>query len=340
MNRTCITLFVAVALVIVGAGWGGRSPAARLLEVKGKATVVEGENFNRPASVYGTLYVDERLVVAKDAQVTLVFRHDGHVERIVAPGTFQITQTGCRPRTGVESVAASTQNQAVITKISKGPRGIVQGGVVMVRSPAPPSGDAPSPAGDAPAMAEPGQIHPINESTALAAKPTFSWTALPKATRYTLKLYCSGNRIWSATAETTSVEYSGDALKPGTRYTWEVGTTLDGKSVPVCDGAFRTANDSQQADAEALRKLLAQPEPAYLALAVMWYKQNGMIGEAIAANEQLAGRLTSDAAVYQELAELYFQAGRAKDGMAAEAKAVELDKRAEEPGQAAEESEQ
>jgi hypothetical protein len=330
MNRNRVVPLVAVALVVIGAGAGPRSPAARVLEMKGKATIVEAENFDRPAALYGTIYADERLVVAKDAQVTLVFRSDGHVERVVAPGTFQVTQSGCQPQTGVQQVAMSEQNRATVGKISKGPRGIIQGGVVMVRSPAPPRKNAgPAQESKPLVIASPGTIRPIANSTLLTAKPTFSWPAAPKAKTYTFTLYFLGNRVWSAASETPRLEYSGDTpLKSGAMYSWEVTTTLDGKAATVCEGMFRTASDRQQAEAAALKKLLAKPEPAYLALAAMWYKQNDLVPEAIALNEQLA-KLTPDAVIYRELVDLYFQAGREEDANAAEATATELEKKAE-----------
>ena len=318
MNRNRVVLLVVVALVARRRGAGPMSPAARVLEVKGKATVVETENFDRPAAIYGTIYADERLEVAKDAQVTLVFRSDGHVERVVAPGTFHVTQSGCQPQTGVQQVAMPEQNRAVVGKISKGPRGIVQGGVVMARAAAPPTSDnAPPQESELPLVAAPAKIRPIADSTLLAAKPVFSWPAVPKAKKYTLNLYFLGNRVWSAASETTRLEYSGETpLKSGAMYSWEVTTTIDGKPATVCEGVFHTASERQRAEAAALEKLLAKPEPLYLALAALWYKQNGLVPEAIAVNEQLA-KLTPDAAVYRELAELYLQAGREDDANAA-----------------------
>lgn len=335
MCRTWTILLVAIALVVVGAGAGGRAPAARVLELKGKATIVEGEDFDRPAAVYGTIYSDERLIVAPNSQTILVFRGDGHIERIVAAGTFKVTQNGCQPRTGVEQVPLSEQNKATVGKISKGSRGIVQGGVIMVRSPAPPTSDALT-VEDEPAVVDLGKIRPVAGATLLTAKPKFSWPAVPKAKQYTLNLYLLGNRVWSANTEKTELDYAGETpLKSGSMYSWEVTTTLDDKPTTVCDGMFHTISDHQRADAEAIEKLLAKPEPAYLALAAMWYKQNEMVLEAIVVNEQLA-KLTPDAAIYRELAELCFRAGCADEGNAAEEKAMELENKAEGGGREAE----
>jgi hypothetical protein len=331
MKRACSVLLAGLAFLVMGAGPGPMSPAARVLAVKGKATLSEAENIDRPAVIYGTIYANERLVVAKDAQVTLVFRGDGHIERVVAPGSFKVTLSGCQPQTGVQRVAVPEQHRAVVGKISAGPRGIVQGGVVMARAPPPSTRDnAPPPESNLPLVAGPGKIRPLAESTLLVDKPTFSWPAVPKAKLYTLNLYLVGNRVWSAASERPRLEYAGQQpLKPGAMYTWEVTAAIDGKAVTVCEGVFNMASEAQRANAVALKKLLlAKPEPPYLALAAMWYKQNGLAPLAILVNEELA-KLTSDPAVYRELVELYFQAGREEDASAAEVKALELEKKAE-----------
>jgi hypothetical protein len=184
-----------------------------------------------------------------------------------------------------------------------------------------------------PVVVDPGKLRPITDSTLLAAKPEFAWPAVAKAKNYTLNLYFLGSQVWTAPTEQTRLEYSGETpLKPGATYSWEVTATRDSKTVTVCEGMFRMASDHQRAEAESLAKLLVTPDPIYLALAAMWYKQNGLVLDAIAVNEQLA-KLSPDAAIYRELADLYFQVGREADANAAEAKATELEKKAERSGQ-------
>ena len=136
-NWTILLSTVLVAVIGLGAGNGARSPVARVLEVKGKATIIDPENFDRPAAVFSILYADDRLTVDKDSSLVLVFRSDGHVERAAVAGTLKVAQNGCQPKTSVEQVAMSEQNRALVGRISKGPRGIVQGGVVVARA-APP----------------------------------------------------------------------------------------------------------------------------------------------------------------------------------------------------------
>jgi hypothetical protein len=329
MYRTSTVLLAAAALLLAGAGPGGRSPAARFLQVKGKATVLEADSFDRPAALYGTIYANERLVVDNGAQVTLVFRGDGHVERITAPGKFTVTPKGCQPQAGVQRVEMAEQARATIGKISSGPRGIVQGGVVVARAAAPPSTDKPAPqqGDELPAIADSRTASPLEDSTVLASKPTFTWPAVPKAKQYIVTLGLDVDVVWSAKTEKTQLEYAGQpALKPGEMYWWQVAAIVGGRSVPVFQtAAFHAASDRQREEAAALEKLLVDREPLGLAAAAMWYKQNGLIAEAIAANQQLA-KLAPQAAIYRELSELYYRAGREKDGNAAETKADELEK--------------
>ena len=294
----------------LGAEEGARSPVARVLEVKGKATIVDPDDFHRPAAGFGVLYAGDQLTVDKDSSVVLVFKADGHVERAVA-GTLKLTASGCEPKTGVEQVAMSEQNKALVGRISKGPRGIIQGGVVVAGS-RPPGSRSVNPAkeNDFAVLASNGQLRPIPESTVLTLKPNFSWPPVPKAGKYTLNLSHVGNRVWSTTIDATQVNYPGEPLlKSGAMYSWDVTTILNNMTTTICAGVFHTASDQQRADAEALEKLIANPDIPNLALAAMWYKQNGLVTEAIAAHQQLA-KLNGDPAVYWALSELCWQAGR------------------------------
>ena len=178
-------LLLAVALFVVGVGagdGGARSPIARVLEVKGKATIIDPESIERPAAVFGTVYDDDRLSVDKNSSVVLVFRGDGHLERIAAAGTLRMTPDGCQPNSGIQRLAMSEQGRTLVGKISMGAKGIVQGGVVVAR------GEARTP------------ICPIADSTLLSTKPTFSWPPVANAKQYALSLYSAGNKVWSGTS--------------------------------------------------------------------------------------------------------------------------------------------
>lgn len=329
MQRTSIVILVAVVLTL-GMGAGPRMPVARVLEVKGKASIIEAEGYERPAAVYGTIYADESLAVNDAGQVTLIFREDGHVERVVAAGKFQVAKDGCRPKQGVEQVKLSDKSRTAIGRIGKGSRGIVQGGVVMPRAPAPrPKEDEALAKADVAAIGQSKEVSPLVGTTLLVSKPKFSWPALADVKAYTLTLSYKDDRVWSVETDSNQTEYAGEtSLKPGALYAWEVTATVDGKPVAVHEGVFRMATDKQRAEIAAIREVLAKPSPVALAAAALWYHQNGFLAEAIAANQELA-KLSPEVGVYRELAELWFQVGRVDQGEAAMAKAGELEKKVE-----------
>lgn len=329
MHRIPVILWAVAAFAFAEMNVASRAPVARVVELHGTATVaevVEGEHFARPLMLYGTVYADEQLVLDADARATLVFRADGHIERVAKPGTYQVKKTGCEPAEGVERVAMPEQKREVIGKLSKGSRGIVQGGVVLARAPAPPSSDDTDEDAETPFEPDWSKISPRRDATLLAANPKFTWYAVPNAEKYTLKLYYLGNQVWTTEVKQSETTYDGEEpLTAAGTYWWEATATIDGKSWPVCESSFRMASEHQCDEAAEIEKMLKTPDPISLAIAAMWYRQNDMTTEAVAANEQLA-KLAPSAAVYRELSELYYQLGRDQDGDAAAVKAEKLEK--------------
>jgi hypothetical protein len=326
MKQKCTFLVLGLASVFVGAGAGARSPAARVLEVKGKIAIISPDKSQRTAAMFSTVYADDRLVAGSGAQATLVFRSDGHIERIGSPGTFQVTASGCEPKNNVVQVAMSQQNQAVVARISAEPGGIIQGGVVVARGGPGVLNDASTNEAEPNAHASARQIRPLPESTLLAERPTFSWPVDANAKKYVLNLYLRGKRVWSATTDAATLKYASETkLKPGAMYSWEVVADPDGDAAKICESVFHTASDRQRAEASGLEKLLSKPDTPSLALAAMWYKKNQFVTEAIAVHQRLAKR-SNDTAVYWSLSELCWQAGREVEAKAAANRATELDK--------------
>ena len=76
----------------------------------------------------------------------------------------------------------------------------------------------------------PRNVRPANAEVVLTSTPTFSWNAVPGATRYWVWVYdASGSRIWwRDDLKTASVVYNYDGraladLKDGSSYTWNFG---------------------------------------------------------------------------------------------------------------------
>ncbi|MGA2618001.1 MAG: hypothetical protein ABSF26_10350 [Thermoguttaceae bacterium] len=327
MKRAVLVLLLTVSPLLASASRADTdlSPAALALVAKGKTMIVgpasaDAVPAQRLLASHCTIYVGQQLVLSTEAQVTLLFWSDGHIEQLAAPGTFNVAPEGCQPRSGVKQLKVSEAGRVVVDQCRTDFR--KQFGAVVARGGDDDQGESSS------AGAGRGELRPILDSTVLAAKPLFAWPARAKGMKYTVSLYFLENRIWSAVTEATRLEYSGQTpLRPDEMYSWRVTTTLDnGKVVTLCGGVFRTASGPQRETALGLAKLLARPEPPYLAMAAVWYKQNGFTSEAIAADEQLA-RLTPDAGVYRELSRLYVLAGRSDDAFAAHLKAAELEKK-------------
>ena len=59
------TLLGLAAMLARGGGGGESTPAARVLDVKGTATIIDREDFDRPVAIYGTIYGGERIVVGE-----------------------------------------------------------------------------------------------------------------------------------------------------------------------------------------------------------------------------------------------------------------------------------
>ena len=328
MKRTATALWLAILPVLAGAGGEDvdLSPAALTLSAKGAVAIVDAAtpgvaSARRQLASHCTVYVDQELVLSRGAQVTLLFWSDGHVEQVRASGTFKVGRNGCQPRVGVQQIKVSATNRAVVEKCRSDFRR--QFAAVVAR--VPDAGEGPSGTGG-PSIDRRSVIRPIFDSTVLAAKPTFAWPATHPAKKYTLSVYFLEKRIWSVETDATSLEYAGETpLKPDEMYSWRVTTPGDeGRMITLCGGVFRTASERQQATAAALQKSLARPEPPLLTLAAVWYKQNGLIDEAIAVDERLA-KLAPDAGTYRELEELYFWAGRREEARAAARLAVELE---------------
>ena len=169
-----------------------------------------------------------------------------------------------------------------------------------------------------------GSFTPVFDATLLEPKPKFSWPAVKQAKRYTLNLSLTGSRIWSADTEGTELVYGGATpLKSGAKYTWEVTASLDGKRTKFFEGEFSMASEAQRATMAELKKMLEDPDPKYLILAAMWYKQHRLLREAIEVNERLAEK-NPDQAVYQELLELYYEINDEKRIRATEKKLDEF----------------
>ena len=171
------------------------------------------------------MYADEQLTVADNSRVTLAFRRNGTVERIVQPGTFTVTPDGCQPRKGIVQLPLS-QQRAVLGKIGKEVgrdlSHIVQGGR-RGGSHRPIRAGRASHSTDAnPTPGESGtreRFAPLPGATLLEDKPEVL-LARPGRCADSTGSACAplGNGVWSARTEQTELEYAGSSpLTPARR---------------------------------------------------------------------------------------------------------------------------
>ena len=120
---------IAVVLADGGAAVGGcghagcRRAAGRalVLLVRGKITLTAAASGGRGQSerllvAHATIDAGRQFVVSQDAQATLLFLDNGHVEQIAASGTFKVMPGGCQPRTGVQEVKVPEANRVVMER--------------------------------------------------------------------------------------------------------------------------------------------------------------------------------------------------------------------------------
>jgi hypothetical protein len=319
-RQLLFTMFTISTLVVAGSALAAQ-PAARVLEIKGKVVVKDADNKPRELATLDTVYVGEKIVLVADCSVTLAFPADAHIERASQPGEVVVGKKGCQPRSRVEAVEAPLPRRRVIVSAVKTLHPTAVSGATTVRGGAKDEADRPGP-----------QVSPIPGSTVLAARPKFTWSAVPDATSYKLivKLIVeSGDeKLWaSPTTAQTAMEYSGElALVPGSHYTWEVlAGFADGTYRHAYRGAFTLATDEQKAVATELQEVAVGPDLPYLTLAAAWYEENKLVPQAIVAFQRLVALRPNTAAYHFALARLYAQAGRTEDAEKAYKKAREIE---------------
>lgn len=296
---------------VVSSAAAAPKPVARILELKGSVTIQSGEGKSRSAAVYGTVFEGDTLSVADGTQVVLVFRQDGHSERLKVASKFTASSAGCAPKDRVESIASDARRQTLVAKgLNRLPELAFAGGVSVPRS--------------GPGEKVASRISPIHGATLLTQRPLLSWPAVAKATEYEVVVYNGTQRHWSATAKKPELEYQGPALKSSRTYRWEVVAKLPGEAQRLGSGEFAIATEDQIEEAQEIKELATGDDPAGLALAAMDYERLGLFAEAIVIYERLAKLAPETSPFHAALADLYEKAGRQEDSAKARARAEKL----------------
>ncbi len=302
-----------VTLLLTSVAWSADAskPVARILELKGSVAIKTPEGKTRPAAVYGTVFENELLTVDNAAQVVLVFRHDGHSERLQVPTTFTAGSTGCEPQSDVKKIVSEARRQMLVAKgLKRLPELALAGAVSVPRS--------------GPTEKLPLRISPIQGATLLTQRPVLRWPAVENALEYEVVVYNGKLRHWSSTASKAEVNYEGPALKPSRTYRWEVVAKMTGEVRRVGNGEFTIATGDQLAEAQEIKEVATGEDVAGLALAALSYERLGMFEEALAVYERLAKLAPDTSPFHAALADLYEKAGRREDSAQARTRAEKL----------------
>lgn len=286
------------------------TPVARVLKVKGTVRIQDEEGKNRAAEVYGVVREDEQLIVRAEAEITLGFRVDGHMERLA--GACQATVTKEKvvaPAARVERIQMPPKHRQLVAGAVKKLKPLSREGTRLLKGShgkIPVRGDGPTSAG----------LQPIHTSLVLDLQPELAWPPVAGARQYQVTLSKpDGDEIWTVTVAKNMLKCDGErSLQSGTKYVWTVTADLGDESQrQAYRGEFQVATDPQRSDAKQVRELAAQSEIEYLVLAASWYESAGLLAEAIEVNRRVVELEPKSASACQTLAALYERAQRWQD---------------------------
>ena len=268
MNGRLIELLTVLALVPSAAASQDlfSNPVARVLKVKGMVRIQDQEGKNRVADVYGVVRENEQLIVEADAEITLGFRLDGHMERLT--GSFQAKVTKNKiaaPAAKIERIEPPRKHRRLVAGAVKKLKPLSREGTRLLRGPE----GTTSPHEDEPASVG---LEPINTSTVLSLRPTLSWPPVAGAVAYDVTLSNpDGLPIWTATTTQALLECAGvRQLHSGDQYVWEVTAQLgDQGSRRAYRGEFLVATDEQRNEVSQVEELIAESKIVYFVLAVL-----------------------------------------------------------------------
>jgi hypothetical protein len=319
MGPLIVRLFREVLVLLVAAGAGTARPVAHVLQTQGTVTARAADGTTRKVVPFGTIYAQERLDLESDGIVVLAFRRDGHIEQAKGPAEVTVTEAGATPPSAVTVLPVpSKQGASVANVVRQLPPATERGATISLGGGQLPAGTemgvfttrgAPSPP----------QLLPLVDSTVLADRPTFRWPDSLVPRTYRLGVFHNGQKVWDTTTSQTSAAFAGERpLERGETYQW-VAAAADkvDEGRPAWSGRFTVATAEQRAQAAEFEKLAADKQVAFMTLALMWYRQNDMLAEAMVTAKRLADLVPQERAFRTALSELIAEASaREKRGPA------------------------
>ncbi|MFM9961686.1 MAG: tetratricopeptide repeat protein [Planctomycetaceae bacterium] len=295
-------------------------PVALVHEVSGDVELrtAQGQTSKCQPKQLIYLYDGDELQVAREAQVTVGFLNDFHWEKL-KPGRLKVTKAACEPSELVERLEPPERYRSKIARrgLESVERGSGRGAGLILRG-------APNVADATP------QVTPVLGETVTSDRPTLTWTEVPEAKSYQVKLFIggSGRSVWSANSDKTRLAFPADqpALKRNRTYEWQVSVTQsDGTMMVIARSRFTVTSATVAEELDSVKPLTESTQPADLLVAIATYQTYNADGPATSACEKLAKLNPRDPDVQRLLAELYDRAGRTTDAKEAARRAESLD---------------
>jgi len=223
-----IMAMAAICAALVAPAAIAQHPVALVADVQGRA-VLQTSGATVPLAILAELRDGAR--VRLDPGARLVALYVGSGEQYDATGPGEVQFGAARPEASGGASIARRQGRDIRLRAT----GLAQGGVV-VRS------------------AGLRLLTPV-AATVLGPSPEFGWQDLRASVRYRFVLAEEGGPVVHETeTEARSVTLpAGSALRPGSRYRWEVSAAADGGQRQTARATFRVAPEDLRAQADRLR---------------------------------------------------------------------------------------
>jgi hypothetical protein len=281
------------------------APAALVLQADSAATLVRDKAAPRPLRDLDLLLPGDRIQAGK-AALRLVVLSDGHSERVLAGKEATVQAAGCQPAASVEHERGklSAGQVARLRKLARS--GL--GAVLVVRG---------------------LQGTPLQGSTIQNRRPTLSWSAVPGATSYDVRLFDPDLGLeWKASTRAPSLKYPAKQsdLPWGAACSWEVVAHLkDGKPKLVLESKFNVIEEEAQPVLAGLKPMVAGDDPAGWLLAAAVFEAHGVYEEAFPLYEKYNAKRPDQPRILRILGAYYLRLGSKDKATAAFDRARKLE---------------
>lgn len=309
-TRKTLLPLLGLTLLLTATVAHAAKPVGRLFEVQGDVSVTSNDGQKKPAKLYQTLYVDEKLHVGTVSSAVVSLR-TGQSERVLADKSVTLTEAGIEPKSAVISLESPKKTKQLIQVTMAGLAG-GEGGSTVTRG--------------QDAVRVP-RLSPIVGSTVTSLTPAFRWPEATGATAYEVVLYRTGatRRAWDVEVTTTSVTYAGKAkLSDGAEYRWEVYGKIETVTKLLYEGKFVVATADTRELAKELSETATSDEAPFVAFVALRLEELGLWQEAIPQYERLLKLAPQQAAFPAALSDLYARSGQASQALQARDKAKQL----------------